>query len=107
MPGTPSVAQSAGVPPGRVILQLRFAREDGQSRPIAASGKRRGAGARVTVEVEQEALQNRAVYVLYRAGAEVVIAGSAHRSRVEAALQTLGAAGAAYRIAQVPVDAAL
>ena len=90
-----------------MILQLRFAREGGQSRPIAASGKRRGVGARVTVEVEQEALHNRAVYVLYRAGAEVVVAGSAHRHRVEAALQNLGAAGAAYRIAHLPVDAAL
>ncbi|MGZ6141752.1 MAG: hypothetical protein ACXWLM_00345 [Myxococcales bacterium] len=89
----------------RVVLQLRFSRENGQSLPVAASRKQRGAGARVTLEVEPEALHAGSVFVLYRAGgAEVVVAGSVHRARVEAALQGLGEAGAAYRIAIVPVE---
>ncbi len=89
----------------RVVLQLRFAREEGQSRPVAASRKQRGAGARVTLPVEPEALHAPSVYVLYRSGApEVVVAGSVHRDRVEAALRALGEAGAAYRIASIPVE---
>ena len=86
----------------RVILQLRFEREDGVARPVAASTKQRGAGARVTLEVEPEALAAGTVWVLYRAGAaEMALAGSARRERVEAVLRTLGPS---YRIAQIPVE---
>jgi len=88
----------------RVILQLRFTRENGDTRPIAASGKHGGAGARVTLEVEREALAAGSIHVLYRVGAgDVVVAGSVHRERVEAALRGLGDAAPAYRIARIPV----
>ena len=88
----------------RVILQLRFAREDGHSRPVAASGKRGGSGARVTLEVEPEALEVGSIHVLYRHGsADVVVTGSVRRERVEAALRGLGEAAAAYRIAEIPI----
>ncbi len=36
--------------------------------------------------------------------ASIVIAGSVRRKRVESALANLGDAGAAYRIARIPVD---
>ena len=88
----------------RVIVQLRFSRENGHSRPVAASGKLGGAGARVTLAVEREALEAGSIHVLYRVGAaEVVVAGSVHRERVEAALRGLGDAARAYRIASIPV----
>ena len=87
-----------------LILQLRFEREDGQSRPVGATSKHAGAGARVTVEVEREALEAGSIHVLYRTGpAEVVVAGSMHRERIEAALRRLGDAATAYRIAKVPI----
>jgi hypothetical protein len=85
----------------RVVVQIRFAQEDGDNRPIAASTKRRGTGARVTLEVEEEAVAAGELFVLYRRGAGVVVAGSAHRERVEAALSGLGAA---YRIVRIPID---
>jgi hypothetical protein len=89
---------------GRMIVQLRFSRENGHSRPIAASGKQGGSGARVTLEVEREALEVGSIHVLYRLGAaDVVVAGSVHRERVEAALRGLGDAARAYRITEIPV----
>lgn len=89
---------------GRMIVQLRFSREHGHSRPIAASGKQGGSGARVTLEVEREALEAGSIHVLYRVGAaDVVVAGSVRRDRVEAALRGLGDAAAAYRIAEIPI----
>ena len=90
---------------GRATLQIRFAQEDGEIRPVAASTKRRGTGARVMLEVEKEAVAAGTVYVLYRAGgAGVVVVGSASRERVESALASLGTARAAYRIARIPVE---
>ena len=87
----------------RVVVQLRFALEDGEARPVAASTRQRGSGARVTLEVEHEALAAGAIWVVYRAGAaEMALAGSARRERVEAVLRTLGGS---YRIAKVPVEA--
>ena len=85
----------------RAIVQIRFAHVDGESRPVAASTKRRGTGARVTLEVEQEAVAAGALYVLYRLGAGVVVAGSARRERMEAALATLGGA---WRILRIPIE---
>lgn len=86
----------------RAIVQIRFAHEGGESRPVAASTRRGGTGARVTLEVEKEAVAAGALFVLYRVGtAPVVVAGSAHRARVEAALANLGAA---YRIVRIPVE---
>jgi hypothetical protein len=85
----------------RAVVQIRFAHEDGDNRPVAASTKRRGTGARVTLEVEEEAIAAGALFVLYRRGAGVVVAGSAHRERVEAALAGLGAA---YRIVRIPIE---
>ena len=88
----------------RVILQLRFARENGESRPVAASGKHGGAGARVTLEVEREALAAGSIHVLYRHGTgDVVVAGSVHRDRIEAARRALGDAAPAYRVIEIPV----
>jgi hypothetical protein len=88
----------------RMIVQLRFSRENGHSRPIAASGRHGGAGARVTIVVEREALQAGSIHVLYRVGAaDLVVAGSVHRERVEAALRRLGDAARAYQIARIPV----
>lgn len=89
----------------RMVLQLRFSHDDGRCRPVAASRKQRGAGARVTLELEPEARHAPSIFVLYReGGAEVAVAGSVHRDRVEAALHGLGEAGAAYRIANIPVE---
>jgi len=89
----------------RVVVQIRFDEEAAESRPVAASAKRRGTGARVTVAVEREAIAEGSIFVLYRLGAAcVVIAGSVRRERVESALARLGKAGAAYRIVQIPVE---
>ena len=89
----------------RVVVQIHFQEEKGQCLPVAASTRRRGTGARVTVEVEREAVETKAIYVLYRLGrACVVIAGSVLKDRVETALEKLGEAGTAYRIARIPVD---
>lgn len=84
------------------IVQIRFAHVDGESRPVAASTKRRGTGARVTLEVEQEAVVAGALFVLYRLGAAgVVVAGSVRRERMEAALSSLGGA---WRILRIPIE---
>ncbi len=87
----------------RLVVQIRFAQAGGETRPVAALVKHGGAGARVTVEVEGHALQAGLVHVLYRAGAGpgVVVAGSVHRDRVEAARQALGDA---WRIASIPLE---
>lgn len=86
----------------RATVQIRFAQVDGESRPVAASTRRRGTGARVTLEVEQEAVAAGALFVLYRVGAAgVLVAGSAHRERIEVALAGLGAA---YGIVRIPVE---
>lgn len=92
---------------GRAVVQIRFAEEPGDVRPVAATTRRRGTGARVTIEIEHEALAARKVYVLYRFGsAGVVVVGSARRERVQVALENLGAAGSAYRIASIPIEPA-
>jgi hypothetical protein len=89
----------------RVVVQIRFAEAGGEQRPVAASTRRGGTGARVTLEVEREAVDAGAIHVLYRAGAAgLVIAGSVCRDRVHAALAALGDAGAAYRIACIPLE---
>ncbi len=89
----------------RVVVQIQFSDAAGESVPVAASTRRGGTGARVTLEVEREAIKQGSIWVLYRAGAAgVVVAGSARRDRVEAALASLGEAGAAYRIASIPVN---
>ena len=85
----------------RAIVQIRFAHADGERRPVSATTRRYGTGARVTVEVEPEAIPAGNIWVLYRPDSDVVIAGSARRERVEAALASLSKA---YRIAQIPVD---
>ena len=88
----------------RVVVQIRFAEAEGERRPVSASTRRGGTGARVTLEVEREAVAAGAIHVLYRTGAaRPVIAGSVCRDRVQAALSGLGEAGAAWRIACIPI----
>lgn len=86
---------------GRLVLQLQFG--GSERHPLAASTRRAGSGARVTVEAEPEALARRQVFVLHRRGSEVVIAASAYAPPMEEALRKLGTAGALYRIACIPV----
>jgi hypothetical protein len=89
----------------RVVVQIRFDESGGERRPVAASTRRGGSGARVTLEVEREAIEAGAIHVLYRTGgAGVVLAGSVRPERVQAAHAALGDAGGSYRIACIPLD---
>jgi hypothetical protein len=88
-----------------MIVQIRFDDAERERRPVAATRRRWGAGARVTLEVEREAIEAGFIHVLYRTGANgPVIAGSVSRERVAAALESLGEAAAAWRIARIPLD---
>src|SRR5260221_14485919 len=88
-----------------VVVQIHFETQAEGSLPVAASTKRRGTGARITVEGEREAPTVGNIFVFYRVGAaSIVIAGSGRRKRGESALAHLGGAGAAHRLPPIPGD---
>jgi hypothetical protein len=89
----------------RVVVQIRFDDSDGERKPVAATTRRGGSGARVTLVVEREAVAAGAIHVLYRPGSHgLVVAGSVRAERVQAARDALGDAARSYRIARIPLD---
>src|SRR4051812_1383659 len=88
----------------RANLYVLFEGSRGDRRPISARPRAPRTGIKVRVLVEQEALHEERVFLLYRRGdADMVIGASSRRELLEELRSKLGRSAGAYEITEIPV----
>lgn len=88
----------------RANLYVLFEGTRGDRRPVSARPRAPRSGIKVRVLVEQEALHDQRVFLLYRRGdADMVIGASARREILEELRNKLGRSAASYEISEIPV----
>ncbi len=86
-----------------VEMTVRFAGHGEQRRPVAVTVKRPPSGTRVTVRVDPECLITRSVFLLSRAGTDIVLLAALREEQAEAARVALGRSADAYQVVRVDV----
>ena len=86
-----------------VEMNVRFAGEGRDRRPVALAARPPPSGARVQVRAEAACAGARSAHLVHRVGGDLVLAACGSPQAAEAARRALGPAGRAYQIVEVEV----